>query len=49
MMGKVTIYESKAQKLAFWRINEEIHGGISLTNGESVALLSDTSVESGNN
>ena len=46
--GKVTIYESKAQELAFWGINEEIHGGISLTNGESVALLSDTSVESGN-
>lgn len=47
--GKVTIYESKAQELAFWGINEEIHGGISLTNGESVALLSDTSVEDGNN
>ena len=46
--GEVTIYESKAQELALWGINEEIHGGISLTNGESVALLSDTSVESGN-
>ena len=28
--AKVTIYESKAQELAYWGINEEIHGGISL-------------------
>ncbi len=40
--GEVTIYESKGQELVFWGINEEIHGAISITSGESMGLVSGT-------